>query len=236
MHLHNSAHNTVIMSPLEDELTVNLQKIGVSVYPSQCVRQLRENEQYHADMQISIIDDTAFIPEDCTQRDKVLRDHGYNIIYCKALSGKYPDNISLNVALIGNKLFCKESAVDVNIKDFCATKGIQIVNVNQGYTKCSTLILNDNAIVTADETIYRAAQNNHINALKITAGNIYLQNADYGFIGGCSGVIGDTVYFFGNINTHPQSAMITDFISTQGMNIISLTDGIMKDIGGFVCI
>ncbi len=235
MHLHNK-HHTVLMAPTEPELTESLLSLGITVIATQRVECLLENEQYHTDMQALIIHGTAFVPEDCTNTAEALKAFGYKIVHCKALSKKYPDNILLNVALIGDKLFCKESAVAEEIKNFSIENNIKIVNVNQGYTKCSTLVLSNNAIITADETIYKAALNNSINVLKISPGYIYLQGADYGFIGGCSGVIGDTVYFFGDINTHPESMKITEFITKQGMSYVSLNKGIMKDIGGFICL
>lgn len=228
--------HTVIMSPCESDLTKSLSEYGIKALPSQCLHQLRENEQYHADMQVLIINNTAFIPEDCTQIGVELANYGYEIVHCKPLLSDYPWNVSLNVALIGKRLFCKESALDPNVKNYCINNEIEIINVNQGYTKCSTLVLNDKSIITADETIYKAAINNNISVLKISQGYIQLANADYGFIGGCSGVIGDTVYFFGDINYHPDQEIIKNYIYKQGMKIISLADTYLKDIGGFVAI
>lgn len=234
MHLHNSNGHTVLMSPTDLRLQDKLLSLNIKALNSQCLPQLLTIEQYHADMQICIINDTAFMPKDCDQTAQTAENYGYKVILCNKLCGKYPSNVALNVALVGNKLLCKESAVAEEIKDYCTEHGIHIINVNQGYTKCSTLILNDNSIITADETISKAATMNGIRVLKITSGHINLEGADYGFIGGSSGRIGDTVYFFGDINTHPDGKSITDYIHSEGLNHINLCDGILKDIGGFI--
>ena len=47
-------------------------------------------------------------------------------------------------------------------------------------------------------------------------------------------VVGDTVVFFGDVNTHPDCREILDFISKYGMKHISLMDGLLTDIGGAV--
>ncbi|MBQ8000505.1 MAG: hypothetical protein IJ298_04720 [Ruminococcus sp.] len=236
MRLHNTKAHTVVISPSEPAVCESLEAQEISVIHSQCIPQLRNNEQYHADIQLCIVNENAFVPDDNKSIVNIAEKFGYNVILCKPLGGKYPDNIALNVAMINGKLYCKESAVAEEIKTYCKSRGIEIINVNQGYTKCSTLILNNRAIITADETIHIAAEKNGIDVLRIEPGNIYLEGADYGFIGGCSGVIGDTVYFFGDINTHPEAEPIISFIRKQGMNYISLTQGIMKDIGGFICL
>ncbi len=236
MHLHKNIRQAVLMSPTEPEITKSLSTLGITVLPSQCIPELRQNEQYHADMQVCIIKDTAFIPENCLETAKEIEQYGYNIVLCRALSGKYPNNIALNVALVGNKLFCKESATATEIKSYCKEIGIDIISVNQGYTKCSTLVLGSNAIITADKTIYKAAQSIGVDVLKITPGSIRLQDADYGFIGGCSGVIGDMVYFFGDIKKHPESDKILAFIKSHGMKYTCLSVDIMNDIGGFIAL
>lgn len=234
MHLHNHTRHTVYISPIEPNISESLRSYGINVIASKCINTLRENEQYHADMQICIINNTAFIPQNTAEIADILKILCYDVVICKPLNYTYPENISLNVAIIGDKLYCKESSLAKEIADFCKENKIEIVNVNQGYTKCSTLILNKKAIITSDSTICTAAENNSISVLRISPGNIYLQDADYGFIGGCSGVIGDTVYFFGDIETHPDSEEIVRFIKKQGMNYISLNKGMLKDIGGFV--
>lgn len=233
MHLHNMRH-TVLMSPADSKLVDGIRSLGVNVLYSDYVAELRENERYHADMQLLIIKDTAFIPKNCGEiKDKIIP-FVDDVIVCAPLKEKYPENVSLNAALVGNKLFCKASVLAPEVKLFCDKNHIRIINVNQGYAKCSTLVLNEDSIITADSTIYDAAVNNGINALEIRAGHIVLDGADYGFIGGCSGRVGEKVLFFGNIHLHPDAEQIIDFINEQNLDYICLSDEMIKDIGGIV--
>lgn len=186
--------HTVLMSPADSKLINGIQKQGINVIESECLSALRENEQYHADMQLLIINRTAFIPRNCTELINKIENYFDEVILCTELEAEYPRNVALNAALIGNKLFCKASALAQEVKEFCAKNNIITVNVNQGYSRCSTLIVNNNALITADKTIYDAAVLNSINALRITEGFIKLQNVDYGFIGGSSGKVGDMIF------------------------------------------
>ena len=46
--------------------------------------------------------------------------------------------------------------------------GYEIINVKQGYAKCSICVVSDNAIITADKGIAKAAIQNRIDVLEIT--------------------------------------------------------------------
>ncbi len=232
MRLHNKEH-IVLMAP-HRELCKELQMRGIQVLPSENLLELRDNERFHADMQLCIINDKAFIPKNCSTIGNELSKYGYDTIECCSLSRDYPENVSLNVALIGNKLFCKSSSLDNRIREYCLSEGIEIIDVNQGYTKCSTLILDNKAIITSDQTISEAAEKQGIEVLKITAGHIFLEGADYGFIGGCSGTINDTVYFFGDVTKHPDAHKIINFLVKHNMKHVNLLQDTLTDIGGFV--
>lgn len=232
MHLHKEKH--LVYMAWDDDLCKALKSESIEVLPSLNLLHLRENERQHADMQLCIIKNKAFIPECCRSIENKLTECGYDVVVCSSLSKVYPHNVSLNIALIGNRLFCKSSALDNKIMDYTKTENLDIINVNQGYTKCSTLILNDNAIITADPTIYDTALKQGIEALRISSGDIQLEGAEYGFIGGCSGVINDTVYFFGDISKHKDSLEIINFLANHNMKYVCLGDSELKDIGGFV--
>lgn len=230
------SHNTkrLVYMAWDDELCKGLITEGIDVIPSKNLVQLRENERYHADMQLFIIRNKAFVTEGSADLKNRLTEYGYDVVMCSPLSKDYPENIALNVALIGNKLFCKTSSLDEKIKEYCVAENIEIINVNQGYTKCSTLILNDKAIITADTTIYSAAIKQGIEVLKIAEGDILLDGANYGFIGGCSGVIDNTVYFFGDIRKHRDAKEIISFLKKHHMDHFCLSKSELRDIGGFV--
>ena len=58
---------------------------------------------------------------------------------------------------------------------------------------------------------------------------------DYGFIGGCSGLISnDTIVFFGNIEKHPDYDKIKVFVNSKNKTILSLSNENLLDLGSLI--
>ena len=112
--------------------------------------------------------------------------------------------------------------------------GIELVHTNQGYAKCSTLLLDGTHAITADAGMCRAMEKVGINVLKIGEGGVVLPPYPYGFIGGASGVFDRCVYFIGALETHPEGERIRTYIEQLGMRAISLSDGPLFDGGGIL--
>lgn len=149
----------------------------------------------------------------------------------EAVGDTYPHDVLFNAATVGNKLICSVNAVSAQIKEYCVHQSKKMINVKQGYTKCSVCIVSDNAIITADRGIASAAKSACIDVLTISPGNVSLKGYDTGFIGGASGGCGDTVYFCGNISTHPDHAAIRDFCASHSKKIVCLGDTPLTDVG-----
>jgi hypothetical protein len=120
------------------------------------------------------------------------------------------------------------------VKTYAASMGISLLDSKQGYAKCSAVSVGESAIITADKNIVRAAKAAGADALLISAAPeaIRLDGYDYGFIGGASGVLGDTVYFTGDISSHPDAERIAEFCKAHEKKIISLSNEPLNDVGG----
>ncbi|MBQ0098325.1 MAG: hypothetical protein KBS62_05270 [Oscillospiraceae bacterium] len=188
-------------------------------------------EQYHADMQCLMVEDTAFVLSCCKNVIDTLNEH-YKVIVCDEYDAKYPDNIGLNALILGKTLVGKISSINPKIIDFCKKHNYSFINVNQGYTACSCAVVDETSVITADNSIYKVLTNNGYNVLKINEGHIKLTGADYGFIGGASAKIENILYFFGNIKKHPDYKRIKEFCNNRGVNIVSLSNCDLTDIGG----
>ena len=210
---------SLIISPLYPCFCRELAEYGYDIIPSKKIEEFAEPEQLHADMQALKIRDRIFTLDTC--RRKPSRD--------------YPNNVLLNCLFLGNRLYGKLSAIDETVLEYCKEQEIELVNVNQGYTRCSTLVVNDNAVITADPSIEDALRKNGVEVLRISQGQIRLEGFDYGFIGGCSGRINNTIFFFGNIREHSDYSGIKDYIMQHNSKIEILCDNMpLTDIGGFV--
>ena len=223
------------MSDKYPEFFNALKNMGHNIIPSDTVDTFLIPEQNHADMQILMINNETFILNECKTLKRKLE--LINPTVCSKKVGKsYPENILLNFLYFKNCLFGKAKYIDNSVKEFCKQNNIKIVNVNQGYCRCSTLVVSDNAVITADSSIEKALKNNGAEVLKISPGHINLPGFDYGFIGGASGKIDkNTIVFFGNIQSHPDYRLIEAFCEKHNVKIKSLCINYpLTDIGSIV--
>lgn len=228
--------NNIIMSSERLDICNELKKYGFQIIKSQQLPQLLRFEQNHADMQCLRINDTFFVLKECVElRDKLLS-IGLNVVKTvKSIGGKYPENILLNAVFIKNKLFCREISIDTSVIEYCNENNIEIINVNQGYTKCSTAVIDD-CFITSDIGIFKIMQKNGVEGLLIEPGCIELHGVNYGFIGGCCFTYEKNVFFTGNIKKHKNYSKIKNFCERLNKNIISLTNHNLYDIGGFIVV
>ncbi|MBQ9121569.1 MAG: hypothetical protein IJY12_04305 [Clostridia bacterium] len=140
----------------------------------------------------------------------------------------YPHDIGLNALLVGDTLFCNARHTAPEILN-C---GAEIVDVRQGYAACSTLVLSERTIVTADPSIARAAERKGLDVLAIRPGYVRLTGYNTGFIGGATAKIGNTVYFFGDPSSHPDFYRIEEACLREDLAPKHLFDGPLTDLGG----
>ena len=146
---------------------------------------------------------------------------------------RYPDDCVMNAIRIGGKLYCKSDSVSRAIIDLAERKGYEIIHTNQGYPACSTLSFGNSAI-TSDPGLADVMAKNGVKVTLIAPGGISLPPYKYGFIGGASGVVGNKVYFFGDISTHPDSDIISSAIKREGYTPVSLSKEGLIDLGGII--
>lgn len=146
------------------------------------------------------------------------------------ITQQYPYDIMLNAARVGDFVFCNKPHTYKDI----VSHGIPI-NVRQGYAKCSILIVDENSIITADNSIYESALANGFSVLKIAQGDIHLEGYDYGFIGGCGVKIDKhTMFFTGDIIKHSDGEAIIEFIESRGISYICGSYSYLTDVGSIL--
>lgn len=144
----------------------------------------------------------------------------------------FPEDCRLNALSAGGKVFCREESLSESVLEFIRGNSLTTVKVKQGYPACSVLKLNESHCVTSDPGMARSLRKEGIDTLLVTQGAIALPPYEYGFIGGASFVHGGTVYFFGNIESHPDGKAIINYIKEQNLEVVSLSDGALTDLGG----
>jgi hypothetical protein len=150
------------------------------------------------------------------------------------LGKRYPDDCRFNARVMGNMLVCNRYTVSKSILEAARARGLKTVHTRQGYPACTTLYLGDTAAISSDRGVIKALAGVGVECLEIEKGGIALPPYEYGFIGGACGVFHDTVYFFGDLDTHPSSDIIRAFLDKRGYRAVSLFDGALVDLGGIV--
>ena len=192
----------------------------------------------HADMLLFLVGDKIFASSEYVKSNREIfariEERGYTVVPCKCdVKDLYPYDIHFNLALVENAAYGNMPFVANEVKEHLASLGIKLCTVKQGYTKCSTVVLN-NAIITADSGIAKAAEANGIETLiiKNSAESVRLDGYEYGFLGGACGYRDGTLYFCGDITKHPQYFEIAEFAKTHSTLLCSLGDAQLCDVGG----
>ncbi len=152
------------------------------------------------------------------------------------LRSKYPHDIAYNVAQVGGVAFHKKENTDPKIRKFFERNKIELIDVTQGYTKCSTVIVDRESIITSDMKIDRVARERGLNSLLISPGHVELPGYKYGFLGGATGQTDEYVFFTGTINHHPDKMDIMEFIRSRGKELVFLSQDKVIDGGSILIV
>ena len=188
----------------------------------------------HADMlAIHLGENVVLVDESQTELAKALTEIEVYVDFTDTpVKGDYPDDIRLNFAIMGKRIFGNINYCDKKILKWL--NDYEFYNCKQGYCKCSCLVIDENTLITDDKSICNVAVANGVDCLLISKGDIALSGHEYGFIGGASGKISqDEILFFGDITKHQDYKKIADFITKHGCKIISL-DFTLTDFGGMI--
>ena len=146
---------------------------------------------------------------------------------------KYPETCHYNAVGIGNILIHNLLHTDSTILESYGkmwTKSVQL-NVNQGYTRCNLLALNEHNFITSDFGIKKVLEEHGYNVFYVDPHQIVLPGHDHGFFPGCCGLVDDYVVVCGALKHLKECKELKKFIRRNNMKIIELYDGELIDVG-----
>lgn len=190
----------------------------------------------HPDIQLCMINRNTIIVHKnmpCEFTIK-LKNLGLNIIKSKnSIENKYPYDIILNAVNLKNFFIHNIRYTDDNLyKEVCNKC---LIDTKQGYTKCSTAVISNNAIITNDIGISEAAIKNGLDALFLPKGDIELTDFDYGFIGGTCGLLDNNIIaFYGNLKYYKYGNEVLSFIKKYNLTPLYLRNGRLIDRGSIL--
>jgi len=174
----------------------------------------------------------------------------FNTVSCTThIGSKYPEDVPYNVCIVGKNAVHNFKYTDNIIKFYLQRHDYNLIQVEQGYSNCSTVVLDDNSCITSDIGIAKALMDAGIDTLFVNEPDIKLkrrintafkedscmrfENSDMqGFIGGAMTRIGDTVIVFGDIENLVNSNKIRKFIEKKGLKLHWFEGLDVVDYGG----
>lgn len=239
--LPDSKVTSVAVSAEYPELISALNKLGISTFPVNRNNNLDEGIGYHPDCIIFQLNDNIFIDSSIsdifvnflTSRSII---NNYKIIAAgDMIRSPYPYDVRLNCKRINNKIICNTKYISENLRQLALEYGFEFIHVNQGYAACSTVVINDSALITDDESIHNSVIKYSIDSLLISKGSVQLKNHNYGFIGGTCGIIDKNLLAFcGNIELHNDANEIINFLNKYNIEYRNLINCPLTDVGGII--
>lgn len=216
----------------------NLKKLGFTCIEIPKCTSLYPAIDGHVDIQLNILNKTkkeVIIHKDIDESFKLqLQENNINYIETiNSLSNKYPKDIIINSLILDNYFIHNLKYTDPILLKLQETK--KVIHVNQGYTKCSCLPVNEKAIITSDISIYKELISNKFDVLLVPPGDILLPGLNYGFIGGVGGMISDNyMAFFGNLDNYLYGSEVKKFLDKYNVKPIYLSNGKLNDRGSLL--
>ena len=205
----------VMLSDYKPEFKRELERMGIKATVPKMIENIEGSERYHADM-------------------SVLHIGGDKFLYADKLSEEVTaEKPLLNICIFGENVICNTKTAYKPALEML--KDQKIIHTNQRYAKCCCAVISENAVITSDNGIYKICVANQIDVLKISVGDILLDGYAYGFIGGCCGLVSkDTLAFSGNVGLHRDFENMRDFTRNYHVELYSLTNEKLYDIGGIL--
>lgn len=230
----------IIDGRVSENIESYLNEIGIKTIKTPKCLEVYDAISYHPDIQFFNCGNGKIIvsPNVYEEYLEILKDYKLEIIKGeRKLNKKYPKDIAYNVCIVGKYAIHNFKYTDDKVLKYIEEKGYEKINVNQGYSKCSICVVDNNSIITSDKGIVNSIKESGacIECLLIENGDIDLFDMDFGFIGGCSGNISKKeIAFLGNIEKHSDFRIIKEFLERKNKKIVSLSKNKLIDLGSII--
>lgn len=232
----NSPAKLILVSGEYPFLTSQLEKQGIEVIATEPDGRLPAPVRFHPDMQACLLSEECMFVLPESPLKKKLEERGIAALATKAKpSGNYPGDILCNSFVLGRFLVGNLRFIDSEIRNTAKRIGLKELSVRQGYASCSTAVINECSVITADEGIASVLEGQGFDVLRIRQGFIKLPGYDTGFFGGCCGLLApDILGITGRLSNHPDHLKMRGFLKARGISVFELSDGDLFDVGGIV--
>jgi hypothetical protein len=166
----------------------------------------------------------------------------YKCVYGNIIEEIYPKCATYNICIIDDFAVHNFKITDKVVLNNLIEKNYKLINVKQGYSRCSILPLNNKCCVTSDKGIYQELKKSNFDVLYLSQSDLdiklFKSDGIYsdmsGFIGGCSAVLGDSVIFFGDIDRFKCKDKLVEYIHSKGFKIKDFKNMDVIDYGSCI--
>lgn len=227
----------------EKELS-KLLSFGFNLIPTDKVFSLYEAVDGHPDLQFFRIEKKIIAQKDLNQNKmELLSKFGASIILGNSsLSLPYPRNIPYNALLSPDLFMHKLDATDEiilsEIQELKKSKEISLVNVRQGYSRCSCAYVGNNSYITEDIVMADKLLALGKQVFYRKHSNVYLEGFDFGFIGGAISLITiqgeELVLISGSLDSYFYGKELKLFFRQRNIRYECLGDRQLMDRGTII--
>lgn len=183
----------------------------------------------HPDIFLLKLQERIYIPKNLPDTYlKVLENTSFEIIILDLeIGGKYPQTALLNIATNEQYIIHNLKITPKELLDF---PNYKYINVNQGYSRCSIIPLND-FYITSDRGVYNTLISKGLDVNFVDNDNIILEGYDKGFIGGTCGIWKQKIFLMGSLKYYNWGTDLRNKLEKYNYEIIELYDGLLFDGG-----
>lgn len=236
--------NLIVDYRTSDKELQRLLSFGFNLIPTEKVSSLYEAVDGHPDLQFFRIEKKVIAHQGlCKNQMELLSKLGASIILGNSsLSLPYPKNIPYNALLSPDLFMHRLDSTDPiilnEIQELKKSKDISLVNVRQGYSRCSCAYVGNNSYITEDIVMTERllALGKHVFYQKHS--NVYLEGFDFGFIGGAISLISihgeELVLISGSLDSYFYGNELKEFLKRRNIRYECIGKGKLMDRGTII--
>lgn len=236
--------NLIVDYKTSEKEVNRLLSFGFNLVPTDRVSSLYEAIDGHPDMQFFAINEKIIAHKDISKNQgELLHKLGASVtLGNSSLSLPYPHNIPYNALLAPDLLMHKLDATDQvilkEIKELQKSKEIKLINVRQGYSRCSCAYIGNNSFITEDIVMADHLLSLGKNVFYQKHSNVYLEGFDFGFIGGAVSLISiegeELVLISGSLDSYSYGKELKIFLSQRNIRYECICGGTLMDRGTII--
>jgi hypothetical protein len=161
--------------------------------------------------------------------DKLLRHQISFHFGSKNLYSQYPDTAVYNAVVTEKTIIHNLKITDRILLEMHDSS--HRIHVEQGYTRCNLIALNEQNYITSDKGIEKKLLLNGKDVLFVNPCQIRLPNQKHGFFPGACGITSNKFYVCGDTNFLDEAKSLHAFIKNCGLELVHLCNQQPTDVG-----